>query len=424
MNTKRNIYSVPDLPTKEIISYFADLNITIAAGDILKPTVAVTSAIFDSILELFEGKSVEDGEESIQVIKQVQRMGTFLNKIGISNFTVRDIAPDSRRLIQILSTIINFGMYRDNKKGVYEQASKMADNNFAIKKNLEKQQDEIKSMIEKAQAGLGENAKTKENLEKEIENLENELKEFYKYQKAKMEEVSLLKSEKIEIGDKLCSCQLLEHNLKQEITCYKTQIVSDPSKLMELIEEMRGLIEKERDAIKALEKTIQERTAALAKYQKSNEQAGKIHLIVKELNEIEENIEKHDQHILLNESKLKNWDSNMNALKIRINHIERQISHLESKIYNLQSRDKKISEEISIKINDLQQKYDSVNNEREVLLEKVRNNNKLIQDVMFEKAKKSGEHERYCAEIAGLLVNFNSDFERYFNELKNAANRQ
>ena len=422
MNSKRNIYSVPDLSTKEIISYFADLNIVISAADILKPSTPVISAIFDSILELFEGKGVEDGEESLQVIKQVQRIGIFLSKIGISNFTIKDLCPDSKRLIQILSTIINFGMYRDNKKYIYEQASRIADNNFLIKKNLDMRLNEARESIERVQEDLNENSKQKENLEKEIENLENEFKEFYKYQKTKMDEVSLLKNEKIEIGDKLCSCQLLEHNLKQEITCYKTQIVSDPSKLMELIEEMRSLIDKEKEAIRTIERNIQEKNIVLCKYEKHEEQIEKLHLIMIELKAVEEQIEKYDQSIILAESKLKNWDSNINALKIRINHIERQISHLESKIYNLQSRDKKISEEISAKISDLQQKYNVVNSEREILLEKVRNNNKLIQEVMFERAKKSGEHERECAEIASLLVNFNNEFDRYFNDIKNSTN--
>ena len=313
-------------------------------------------------------------------------------------------------------------MYRDNKKYIYEQASRIADNNFLIKKNLDMRLNEARESIERVQEDLNENSKQKENLEKEIENLENEFKEFYKYQKTKMDEVSLLKNEKIEIGDKLCSCQLLEHNLKQEITCYKTQIVSDPSKLMELIEEMRSLIDKEKEAIRTIERNIQEKNIVLCKYEKHEEQIEKLHLIMIELKAVEEQIEKYDQSIILAESKLKNWDSNINALKIRINHIERQISHLESKIYNLQSRDKKISEEISAKISDLQQKYNVVNSEREILLEKVRNNNKLIQEVMFERAKKSGEHERECAEIASLLVNFNNEFDRYFNDIKNSTN--
>ncbi|KAM0680417.1 kinetochore-associated Ndc80 complex subunit nuf2 [Glugoides intestinalis] len=421
---RRNIYTVPDLSTKEIISYLSDLNISISPSDILKPSPAVTAAIYDSLLEVYEGKgSPDEEEETLQTIKQVQRMGSLLEKIGIANFTIRDLNPDSRRLVQILSTLINFGMYRDNKKQIYEQASKIADTNFAVKNSLENQLAEAKREILDTQNRIQENAKIRENLENEIINLENELKEFYKYQKEKMNEVGLLKTEKIEIGDKLCSSQLLEHNLKQEITCLKAQIVNDPTKLLELVEEMRSLIEKERESIRNIEKSIQDQNASSNKQKKLKEQLLKLHTVVKELNDAEEKVEKIEQGIVMSESKLKNWDSSINALKIRINHIERQISHLETKIFNLQSKDKKTSEEISTKISNLRTKYDAVNEEREQLLEKVRNNNKMVQEVMFEKAKKSGEHERECSEIAGLLVHFSGDAEGFFNRLKNIINQ-
>lgn len=415
---RRNMYSIPDLATKEIVSYFAELGISISSADILRPSPIIVQAIYDTVLELFEGQSIPDGDESLQVIKQVQRMGNFLDKIGISNFTIRDLSPDSRRFIQILSTICNFGMFRDSKKQVYEQASKIADDNFAVKKSLDAELNSIKADIEKMQASLRDNAKMKEALEGEISTLESELKEFYKYQKEKMSEVSLLKAEKVEIGDKLCSCQLLEHNLKQEITCLRTQIVSDPTKLLELVEEMRSLIEKEKESIKLVERAIQDNSNKLSRVSKIDEQVQVLCRLGNELTAVEDKIEKYEQGIAMAENKLKNWDSSINASKIRINHIERQISHLESKIYNLQSKDKKVSEEISSKISSLQAKYNAVNSEREQMLEKVRANNKMVQDVMFERAKRSGEHERECSDIAGLFVSLSGCIDSYFGELR------
>lgn len=176
---KKNIYSIPDLSTKEIISYLSELNISISATDILKPTTIVCQAIYDAILELFDNQEIGDGDESFLVIKQVQRMGNFLNKIGVNNFTIRDISPDSRRFIQILSTICNFGMYRDNKRQVYEQASKMIEDNFIVKKGLENQQRNLKAEIEATNKEIDENIKTKAVLEEDIIKLEAEFKDFY-----------------------------------------------------------------------------------------------------------------------------------------------------------------------------------------------------------------------------------------------------
>lgn len=415
----RNIYSIPDLSTKEIISYLAELNISISPTDILKPSFIVTQAIYDSILELFDGVEEMHGDESLVVIKQVQRMGCFLTKIGINNFTIRDLMPDSRRFIQILSTVCNFGMFRDNKKQVYEQAARMIENNTVEKRNLEKKIDSMKDQMEKTQKSLEENSKIKKTLEEEVTTLEVEFKKFYKEQKDKMSEASQLKAEKIEIGDKLCSCQLLEHNLKQEITVLKSQIVSDPTKLLELVEEMRILIEKEREENRQIDRVIQENETKLAKLNKSEQQMEALVTLVNNIASLDESIEKHDQGILICDGKIKNWDSNINALKIRINHIERQISHLETKIFNLQAKDKRVSEEISSKINNLKNKYEDMNTERESMVSKIKETNKKIQEIMFEKAQKTGEHERNCSEISGLLVTLNGKIDTYFNDLEN-----
>ncbi|KAI5153534.1 hypothetical protein ENBRE01_3204, partial [Enteropsectra breve] len=88
---KRNLYSVPDLPLKDIVGYLSDINIPINSAEILKPTQASVQRLYDSILDLFVGPSKPVSDESLQVIRQVQRMGEFLQRLGVTNFTIRDI---------------------------------------------------------------------------------------------------------------------------------------------------------------------------------------------------------------------------------------------------------------------------------------------------------------------------------------------
>lgn len=416
---RRNAYTVPDFPSKEITSYFSELGIDMVIADVLKPTQTTTQRIYESLLAIFVGPPPQILGESLQVINIVQRMGSFLMRIGIQNFTIKDLSPDSRRLIQILSTIANFGMYRDNKRQVYEKVSTIADTNYKARSQLESTLLGIKEEMRAVQDDLDENTKTKETLENEIRCLENELREFYKHQKDKISEVSLLKAEKTELNDKLSSCQLLEHNMRQEITCLKTQVVSDPTKLLELVEEMRQLIERERDSIKAIDVSIAERNARCGYVMKCGAALERIRDLTKDINETDEKIEKFDHNGILLENKLKNWDSSINAIKIRINHIDRQISHLESKIFNLQSKDKKCSEEISTKIGNLRLRYDAVSGEREEMTERIRSNNKLVQDLMYQKAKVSGEFERECSEIISALIQLTGEVDTYFSEVNN-----
>lgn len=411
--------AVPDLPVKDIASYFSEAGVEITPADILRPAVANTQRIYECILQLLQGPSTPPTDESLQVLRLVQRMSRFLAKIGISNFTVRDLAPDSRRFVQILSTIINFAMYRDNKQYLYEQVSKIADDNYNTREELQSKIHSVQDEIATTKEQLEDNLLRKTTLEEENKKLESELRELYRHQKDKSSEVALLKAEKAEINDKLCSCQLVEHNIQQEIVCLKAQIVSDPGKLLELVKEMRELIEKERETIKATEMSLVEKSNKLQKAEKFQEFLQKIQVISAELRLLDEKIEQIEQAGMLQESKLKNQESAINAIKIRISHAERQISHIKSKISNLQTKDKQYTEEISEKMANLRIKYEDVSGERERVMNGVRENNKKVQELMNQQMIAKSDFDRECAEVIALLVQLSSDIMKYFGDVNN-----
>ncbi|KAI5152139.1 kinetochore protein Nuf2, partial [Enteropsectra breve] len=368
--------------------------------------------------DLFVGPSKPVSDESLQVIRQVQRMGEFLQRLGVTNFTIRDINPDSKRLVQILSTIINFGMYRDNQRHVYERASHVAEDNYRAKAELERRMASLSEEIRTLQEKLAENSSEAKSLQEEVEMLQTELKNFYRHQKDKISEVTLLKHEKAEFEDRLCSLQLVEHNLRQEIACLKTQVVSDPTKLMELVEEMRELIEKEKTAIKNIERNSGHKQAQQQRINILKEQVHKAIEIRDEIAAVDEKTERMGQENIMLEGRLKNWDSNISALKIRISHIERQISHIESKILNLQTKDKKCSEEISDKIKNLKLKYDNVSGERGDMMERVKENNMKIQELAYERVKQSGEYDKECSELINMLIKLNNQIKSQCSEIK------
>ncbi|KAI5169211.1 kinetochore protein Nuf2 [Pancytospora epiphaga] len=414
---RKNGYAIPDLPVREITSYFAEMGMEVAAAELLKPVPASVQRIYENMLDLFVGPVQFVQEESLQTMRQVQRMGTFLQRIGMPGFTVRDLTPDSKRLISILSTVINFSMFRDNKRHVYEKVSKIADENYSSKKAHEARINTLHEETEKALSKLSENGEQAEVLEKEIGVLEAELKSFYRHQRDKAGEVALLKDEKTGMGDRLSEVQLVEHNLKQEIACLKAQVVSDPTRLMELIGEMRLMVEKEQDSIRIAEESIAAGSAKLVRAKHCEDLlkvASKLKSAVEKTNL---RIEELDRESAAAENRLKAWDTRINALKIRINHMERQISHLQSKIYNLQGRDKRSSEEISAKIANLRIKYDAVSDERSKMAEKVQENNRRVQELMQNRAEINAGHEKECSDIISLLVKINGQIDAYFASL-------
>lgn len=414
--SQHGVYVVPDLPIKEIVSYFAEIGTEVSAAEILRPAPASTQQLYENILELFVGQGVPIGDESLQTIRLVQRMGCFLERIGVPGFTVRDLQPDSKRLITLLSTIVNFGMFRDNKKHVYEQVGQIADTNYTQRKKYESRIESLHEETRRVSAELSENLAAASVRNKEISDVEEELKSLYRHQRDKAGEVSLLKNERAELGDRLSAAQLLEHNLKQEIACLRTQVVSDPTRLMELVGEMRELVEKEKESIRithesiASGKTRHERAARVGELFKTAIQIGQA------ISQANMKIEEIEQESVSAEGRLKAWDSRINALKIRINHVERQISHLQSKIHTLQARDKRSSEEISEKISNLRIKYDAVSDERAQMMDKVQKNNKMVHELLTKKAEIAAAYEKDCAELMSYIVQLNDEIEKYFSE--------
>ncbi|KAI4292489.1 kinetochore protein Nuf2 [Pancytospora philotis] len=415
MNQHR-VYAVPDLPLKDITSYFAEMGMEIAAAEILKPTALSTQRIYEGVLALFVGGVSDIADESFMTIRLVQRMGCFLERIGMPGFTVRDLQPESRRLITLLSTAINFGMFRDNKRHVYERVGQIADTNYAQRKLYEGRIEGLHEETRRLTAQLAENTEQTAACNSEVAVLEEELRKLYKHQKDKVGEVSLLKNEKTELGDRLSAAQLLEHNLKQEIACLRTQIVSDPTRLMELVDEMRQLVEKERESIRSTEESIASSRVRYERAARCSELFGTALDLCRAIAQADSKIEEIEQESAAAEGRLKAWDSRINALKIRTNHVERQISHLQSKIHNLQTRDKRSSEEITEKIASLRLKYDAVSDERAQMLDRVDGNKRKTLMLKAEKNRIAAEYEDTCLEFMSLLSQFNEEVERYFLE--------
>lgn len=430
---KRSVYAVPDLPIKEIIQYFSEMEINIKASDILKPTPQSTQRIYEILLEVYCGirasdmvpriGSMEMFEESLSYLLLQKRMSSFLRRIGIENFGLKDLAPDSKRLIGILSVVVNFSMFRDNKRHVYERVCQMNDEKLLLRNEIDEKVHNAKKELEMCERDAKRSIEEAKEVEKEILVLESELKDFYKHQRALVQETERVKAERNEHSDKLSSLRLMVLNLSQEITCLKTQVVSDPTKLMELVDEMRCLISKENEIMRGLEAkrmSLKERIELMELMKEDTMKAITLSLSNKEA---DKTIDRTNREISELEVQIKNLDSGINALKIRLNHVNRQISHIESKIFNLQDNDKRCSEEISAKLEKLKNNYGVVSDERNSIRRKIEENVRLTKNIEYELVKKRNEHVNDITAIQSSLCRLKDDIFNYFAEAKGVIDK-
>lgn len=425
----RNVYTVPDLPVKEIVRYFNEMEIQIKASDILKPTPQSAQRIYEMILEVYCGTRtsdvlartglVENGwmfEDSLSHILLQRRMAGFLKKIGIDNFGFRDLVPESKRLIGILSVVVNFSMFRDNKRHVYERMCQLNDEKLVLKGEVDERLHSARRELERCEREARRSCEERRAVEEEICSLETELRELYKQQRMLIQETERIKVERNECSDRLSSAQLVLLNLGQEITCLKTQIVSDPTKLMELLEEMRCLILKESEFSRELEARRTHLRERIEGIEAVKEDAMRAIRLCLENKETDRAICRTNREISEVEAQIKGLDSGINALKIRLNHVMRQISHIESKMFNLQDSDRRCSEEMSAKLEKLKDNYGTISDERSSIKRRMEENMRETKGLEYEMVKRKNEHAGDITSIQSALCGLKDEIFNHFAE--------
>ncbi|KAF7684693.1 putative kinetochore protein NUF2 [Astathelohania contejeani] len=426
--------------TKEIIDYFADFQIQIKPLDLQKPTPASTTKLFESLLDLYKGvktsaimarinsSSLDSTyEEALYLITLSKRVNQFIKSIGgvgrKMSFTLRDLAqPDPKRISVFLSAIVGFSMFRDSKCEVYERLSRRAQEAEGLGMDISNEIAAKEEQIRIAEEELSQRKKLQDAISSEIQFIESTLRESYKTHRAKIKSLEGIKKEKNILIDKQSSMQLMVLNLKGEIACLKTQIVSDPTKLMDLLEEMKSMVSKEKESIALLkqrseelsnlnlEYNLEELKVCAKKCALIKAEHKKIGVLLREMSNVENVINESNNEILVYQKK--------------INHVYRQISHLESKIHNLQENDKQCTTMITDQLGVLKSNYEKMSEAKLSIREKIEENMKKTREIENEILKAKTTHDNECVEIQYLLCNLKDHILSYCSETRNVINNE
>lgn len=424
---KKDLCAIPDLSLKEIIDYYSEIQIIIKPNDILKPTMPTTLKLFDLLLELYKGENTADilikhrkkedfleYEDSLFILSIYKRMTDFLRKIGMNSFCLRNITvPESNKLINILSAMVNFSMYRDSKRDVYEKIASTVAEREKIKNDVTAKIKKSEANLKKLKKEFKEQEESKRNSLEEVETLENELKHFLKQLNYLSAEIETAKEKKNSIADQLGSAQLEILDLKQEISSLKTQIISDPRKLLELLDEMRCMIIKEGESIAELKRRKIKLGLKLSEFDVLNEKMREINSELVRLRTEDKNVELLHSENQEVDSKIKSSEITLKSLKIKLNYINSQISHLDSKIINLNENDKKNAYKSVEVLEELKSNYEKITDERNSISFKVQENLKESKHIEFETFKLKNEHTSEVTDLLNVLCELKDKVVRY-----------
>uniref|UniRef100_A0A0E0I7K0 Kinetochore protein Nuf2 N-terminal domain-containing protein n=1 Tax=Oryza nivara TaxID=4536 RepID=A0A0E0I7K0_ORYNI len=229
---------------------------------------------FDALASL---DNPEHYREGIRVLRLHKRASAFLESIQFPGFTLRDLLrPDPRRLVQVLSALINFLYYRDDKLALLQPII----HEFP---NLDERCMELKAKLAEHQKAIADQELAAQmevpmvqQLEAEVNSLKQKLVEYNKKQLALRANATAINDKKEETHRKVIAKNDFELvKLAQENSKLLSKIVESPEKLQRALEEKKTARAELKNAEKIATQSVQEKTATLEIYSKGYEKLSK-----------------------------------------------------------------------------------------------------------------------------------------------------
>ena len=349
----------------------------------------------------------------------------FFQVCGISDFTLMDIMrPEPQRIRRILSAVVNYARFREENSVECERLVGISEVNIEKLKRKRADNDKLANQIQilrhRIEASEDSERGRKTTL-KQINvynhKLEHELKKMKKAQESLTLEHAKYKDEKNRLIEKLQDHNYLIIESNRELDKIKSYLLSDPSILTRLIDNLKMNLNEYQSNLSDLELKIKNITSTVESFLLVEQGLKNLFRILEEiLNDIAKEENSLDK---LNKCQdtLEQQNITLNNLERHIHHLTRQLSNMEEKMKRLRHQSNERSEQSKKKLSDLRESYDNLAKERNVKEHELYKKKEFISDL---ETKMNAERTNFQREMrnAELAVEkLNSHVRLYLNEM-------
>ncbi|KTW26641.1 hypothetical protein T552_02650 [Pneumocystis carinii B80] len=253
-----------------------ELGIPFSEEDLSKPTYQRMKLVYEAFSDILMGITWENYDnfvrachdeleysgiyvESLGIIIFHQKLIRLMTEVGIDDFSIRDlIKPEAGRVKKILSAVINFAKFREERMPVFETHAQKAESYVSRHQDLVFQNQDLSEKLKNLKMKQADEVSLIKKSKEINVALTNDLRELKKIQTALTNEIDVLKREKAEIAERLSNNQFITVNTKQECMKLRSRIVHSPEKLKQLISDMGSSLASEKSSIASLEKKSRE----------------------------------------------------------------------------------------------------------------------------------------------------------------------
>jgi kinetochore protein Nuf2 len=278
----------PLLKLSEIVSCLESLDIKLTEQDLTRPNPTQILQLYEAFTDIFmgvtfgkygNGSSFRDAKENEEIEELLERsfvevmdnpelhseslpllsffksLSGLLDEIGIDGFSLRDLVkPESSTVRKILSGIINFAKFREEKLPAFEALASLSEEKAERYSQVHQKNISLKESIKRAKMKRKEEEPRIIDLKEKNRALERELMELKSRVEFSNEEMSKLTDLKAELTEKQHEICKEYELVEKDCSRLKSRIVKNPEALKNSITEMAENLSQLKSSLASLEK--------------------------------------------------------------------------------------------------------------------------------------------------------------------------
>jgi kinetochore protein Nuf2 len=428
-------FSFPLLKLSEISSCLTELGMPLTLAQLSDPKEDELKPVFEKLLELLKGVSREElkqldfrgmeilpypelHEESICEMGSLKELLDLCQKTGVFDITLADvIAPEKGRVRRILSALINFAKFREDKLEHFSQFTAQAQVLLDLRVQEETNSEELekqRTLMAEAHESIKPQIAT---VQVDVESLQAQLQALVTEQTTLREEMKAAKAISSELSTAISERNVEILSVQGENTKLKSQIIPEPEKLKQSLKDMTNQMQTNRadlthqtTKLKAqqsrliqlskLEEKVTKRVELMRSFQNEQHALQKLRKIVAEQTTRQQEIEGQTDDLTAQEDSLK---ENLSAAQEKLFSLQK---NFESKRLTAQSA----LEQVTSEKDALEKLLTSARNQQE-------QNENIMQIKKHQLTNLQSEHARTMGSLRGKYLTLQQAVGEYHEKL-------
>ncbi|RKP04575.1 Nuf2 family-domain-containing protein [Thamnocephalis sphaerospora] len=393
----------PTLKNQEIVECMEDMQIPFTSEDLQRPTQSRMQTVYEQFCDVLMGVTREEIEavdgsaldleyadiyqDSLVLMSFYRQLLRIMLVVGVEDFSFRDLVkPEPGRVRRIMSAIINFVKFREERMVVLEQYTAKSARTIARRPEeyadqlvmLQQQNQDLAQRLQNLRIQRQQEEPVVQKIKEANAEIHAELRDLKKRQSALTADIEQLKKEKSELSDKLA------------ITQVQARIVHSPEKLRKVIEELNDQLADAKQGVGDKERRARELQTRIEMFQ-----------AVEELGNDREQIEQK-------------------RLQIRELEIKEQVKTAEDKIERLHKSQQQRRDVVARKVGELNQDYARLQHERDETQRKINSQKQIVEEKEQQSLELRRHMEQEMSAIQSEYTRLRNQVESYQDELLRA----